>query len=104
MKPHHPPALLLLIVATWSTIYAAIAFAYGFDGDFVVAAVITLLALGWGVLATWWVGLALGIYLAVACRVGRRPKLTAGDLVRPLGVLLAWMAVISAACSSRARS
>jgi hypothetical protein len=55
----------------------------------------TLLALGWGVLATWWVGLALGIYLAVACRVGRRPKLTAGDLVRPLGVLLVSMAAVS---------
>jgi hypothetical protein len=55
----------------------------------------TLLALGWGVLATWWVGLGLGIYLALACRVGRRPKLTAVDLVRPLGVLLVTVAAVS---------
>ena len=55
----------------------------------------TLLALGWGVLATWWVGLGLGVLLALACRRGRRPKLTAGDLVRPLGVLLATMAGVS---------
>src|SRR5262249_11114159 len=34
----------------------------------------TLLALGWGVLATWWVGLGLGLLLALACRRGRRPK------------------------------
>ena len=35
----------------------------------------TLLALAWGVVATWWVGLPLGIMLAVAARAGRRPKL-----------------------------
>ena len=52
----------------------------------------TLLALGWGVIATWWVALPLGILLAFAARFGRRPKLAAGDLVRPLGVLLAIMA------------
>lgn len=32
----------------------------------------TLLALGWGVLATWWVGLPLGFLLATASQVGRR--------------------------------
>ncbi|WP_435005682.1 hypothetical protein P12x_003495 [Tundrisphaera lichenicola] len=55
----------------------------------------TLLALGWGVLASWWVGLGLGIYLAIACRAGRRPKLEAGDLSRPLGFLLVSMAAIA---------
>ena len=55
----------------------------------------TLLALGWGVLATWWVGLGLGIYLALVSRVGRKPKLTAGDLLKPLGYLLATMALVS---------
>jgi O-antigen/teichoic acid export membrane protein len=55
----------------------------------------TLLALGWGVVATWWVGLGLGILLAFVCRIGRKPKLTAADLLKPLGVLLATMAVIS---------
>src|ERR1700752_554669 len=44
----------------------------------------TLLGLGWGVLATWWVGLFLGIPLAVAARVGNRAKLSSGQLVRPV--------------------
>ena len=48
----------------------------------------TVLALFWGVVATWWVGLPLGIALAVAARIGGRPKLTATDLVRPLAKLL----------------
>ena len=51
----------------------------------------TLLALGWGVIATWWVGLLVGVPLAVAARAGRRPKRTAGSLVRPIGILLAVM-------------
>ncbi len=34
----------------------------------------TLLALGWGVIATWWVGLGLGIPLAIAARAGSMPK------------------------------
>lgn len=48
----------------------------------------TLLALGWGVIATWWVGLLLGVPLAVAARAGPRPKLTAGRLVVPIGIQL----------------
>jgi hypothetical protein len=52
----------------------------------------TLLALGWGVLATWWVALPLGMLLAFAARSGRKPRLAAAELVRPLGVLLVVMA------------
>lgn len=48
----------------------------------------TLLALGWGVVATWWVGLPLGLALAVAARSGSKPKRTAGSLIRPVAVLL----------------
>src|SRR5690242_10427276 len=48
----------------------------------------TALAFGWGVLATWWVGLFLGVPLAFAARAGRRPPLTARQLVRPLAVLM----------------
>jgi hypothetical protein len=55
----------------------------------------TLLALGWGVLATWWVGFGLGVYLALVSRVGRKPKLGAVDFFKPLGVLLATMAAMS---------
>ena len=55
----------------------------------------TLLALGWGVVATWWVGLGLGILLALTCRVGGKPRLTAKNLLKPLGLLLVSMAGIS---------
>ncbi len=55
----------------------------------------TLLALGWGILATWWVGLGLGIPLAFVARLGKRPKLGPTDLVRPIAVLLATMAVVA---------
>jgi hypothetical protein len=53
----------------------------------------TLLALAWGIVATWWVGLPLGLLLAVAARTGARPRLTAANLRRPITILLATMAV-----------
>lgn len=53
---------------------------------------LTGLALAWGVLATWWVGLILGIILGMACCAGKRPKLSARDMLRPIGVLLLIMA------------
>src|SRR3954447_26751249 len=53
----------------------------------------TWLGLGWGIIATWWVGLLLGVPLAIAARVGRRPKRSVGSLVRPIFRLLACMAV-----------
>lgn len=55
----------------------------------------TVLGLFWGVVATWWVGLPLGIGLAIAARAGRRPKLTWSQLVRPLGVLLCCMFAVA---------
>jgi hypothetical protein len=55
----------------------------------------TLLGIGWGIVATWWVGLLLGIPLAIAARAGSRPKRTAGSLIRPLACLLG----ISAVCA-----
>ncbi|MBA4062926.1 MAG: hypothetical protein C0501_04305 [Isosphaera sp.] len=57
----------------------------------------TLLALGWGVVASWWVGLLLGIPLAVVARAGSRPKRSAGSLARPVGVLLGVTAVAALA-------
>ena len=53
----------------------------------------TLLGIGWGVIATWWVGLLLGVPLAVAARVGREPKISVQSLVRPLIGLLIVMGV-----------
>jgi hypothetical protein len=51
-----------------------------------------LLALGWGVVATWWVGLPLGLLLAFAALRGPRPSPRAAALVRPVGRLLLAMA------------
>jgi hypothetical protein len=52
----------------------------------------TLLGLGWGIVATWWVGLVLGLGLAVAARSGKQPRLRVRALVRPILYLLGWMA------------
>ncbi len=52
----------------------------------------TLLGLGWGVIATWWVGVLLGVPLAVAARAGSWPRRSAGSLVRPIGILLTVLA------------
>jgi hypothetical protein len=52
-----------------------------------------LLALGWGVIATWWMGVLLGIPLAVFAQIGSNPKRDAESLVRPLAILLVVMAI-----------
>jgi hypothetical protein len=56
----------------------------------------TLLALGWGVIATWWVGLILGVLLAIAARFGSWPKTSASQLVHPLLVMLLVVGAIAA--------
>jgi hypothetical protein len=53
----------------------------------------TLLGLGWGVIATWWVGAILGILLAIAARAGKSTKVGARSLLRPIMILLAVMAI-----------
>ena len=55
----------------------------------------TLLALGWGVIATWWVGLPLGVCAGMAARLGNRPKVSACDLIKPIAVLLLSMGTMS---------
>jgi len=57
------------------------------------------LALTWGVLATWWMGLGLGLLLAVVSRAGARPKLDWRALLRPGLLLLAAMGVLAAAAA-----
>jgi hypothetical protein len=56
----------------------------------------TVLAIGWGILATWWVGTALGLLLTIAARIGSRRKLAARHLLRPIGKLLLFMAACAA--------
>jgi hypothetical protein len=51
----------------------------------------TLLAIAWGTVATWWVGLPLGLLLAVGARAGKGPKWTVGHLWKPILVLLGVM-------------
>ena len=54
----------------------------------------TLLALGWGVIATWWVGLLLGIPLAVVARIGTtRPPVSVRALIAPISILLVVMSL-----------
>ena len=55
----------------------------------------TLLAFGWGTIATWWVGFLLGVPAAMLATFGRAPRLPARRLVRPLGVLLGVMACLA---------
>jgi len=55
----------------------------------------TLLGLGWGVLATWWVGVLLGVPLASASRLGSWPKRSARSLVRPMLILAGGSAVVA---------
>jgi len=58
----------------------------------------TLLAFGWGLVATWWMGAFLGLIVALCARSGSDPKLRARDLLKPMWVLLAVMG-ISALCA-----
>jgi hypothetical protein len=53
----------------------------------------TLLGLGWGVIATWWLGAFLGVVLAMSSRAGQRPRITARQLMRPVARLLGVMAL-----------
>jgi hypothetical protein len=52
-----------------------------------------LLGLGWGIIATWWVGALLGLPLALAARAGRHPRKGVRSLVRPIFNLLLVMGV-----------
>lgn len=53
----------------------------------------TVVALAWGVVATWWVGLILGIPLALVCRVGERKPLEVRDVLPLLGWLFVGMSI-----------
>ena len=55
----------------------------------------TVLGLYWGIVASWWVGLILGIPLALCAQAGPWPKRTAHELLRPLLTLL----ILTFACA-----
>ena len=56
-----------------------------------------LLALVWGVIATWWVGVLLGVPLAAAARLGRAPRVAVDDLRPAVVRLLVVMGIAAAA-------
>jgi hypothetical protein len=51
------------------------------------------LALGWGVIATWWVGLSLGLLLATGARAGPPPRLTIANVRSPILWLMLFTAI-----------
>lgn len=55
----------------------------------------TLLGLGWGIIATWWVGLLLGLPLAAVCRIGNRRKLSLYMIIKQIIALFAITFIIS---------
>lgn len=60
----------------------------------------TMLGIVWGIVATWWVGVLLGVPLATAARIGTRPKKTAGSLLGPMAIVLACSAVLAVLAGS----
>ncbi|TWU10354.1 hypothetical protein Pla52o_57280 [Novipirellula galeiformis] len=48
----------------------------------------TLLGIGWGVIATWWVGAILGVPLAMVSRLGTAPRKSTAQLFRPMLMLM----------------
>lgn len=80
-----------LVTAHLSVEYFTVAHPYlGIDSPFA-------LALVWGVLATWWVGVLLGAPLAFAALAGPRPPVAAAALRPAIGRLLVTMGIAAAA-------
>ena len=56
----------------------------------------TLLGIIWGIRATWWAGLFIGVPLAMIAQSGRlRRKIGWFELIKPVAVLLAIMAIVA---------
>jgi hypothetical protein len=53
----------------------------------------TLLGVTWGFLATWWAGLFLGYIAGLIATIGTKPKLLPYEVIRPLLLLLAFVAM-----------
>lgn len=58
------------------------------------------LAIGWGTIATWWVGMALGVMLAAASRLGPWPKLSLSDIRLSIVLLMVASGVIALAAGA----
>ena len=54
---------------------------------------LTLIALGWGVVATWWMGAGIGVVLGLSARWGTWPRLTWLQILPSVAVLLVIMGI-----------
>jgi len=52
----------------------------------------TLLGIGWGIVATWWVGVFFAVPMILAARAGSRRPLRASELLPSIASLFAFMA------------
>lgn len=57
----------------------------------------TLLGIAWGIHPNWWVGLSLGILLAIASRAGKWPKRDVHSLIKPLLIVFLITGIAAAA-------
>jgi len=55
----------------------------------------TLLGIGWGIVATWWVGAFFAVPMILAARAGFRPALKASELLSSV----TWQLTFMAACA-----
>jgi hypothetical protein len=55
----------------------------------------TLLAIGWGIIATWWAGVFVGVPAAIAAQLGSWPRLSARRLLGPIVKLLVGMGCLA---------
>lgn len=65
---------------------------------------LTLLALAWGVLATWWVGLILGCILGAAATIGNSPPATKSSVLKTVFAILGTTGALAAASGALANS
>lgn len=64
----------------------------------------TLLGLYWGIAATWWVGVGLGLPAGALARIGAWPKVEPREVLRPLLVALPCVAAAATVAGVHAAS
>jgi hypothetical protein len=55
-----------------------------------------IIALVWGIIATWWAGLIIGILIATTASAGNQPKLGLKDVLKPMLSLILAMSIFAA--------
>ena len=57
----------------------------------------TLIALGWGIIATWWIGAILGLLVTLSARIGSKSKMNVKQLRLPILAVIGGMGIAAAA-------